>query len=54
MAEEKKIPVTNEGMGKPLSAKNEVLTAGAAVTQVSYLERELKNFSSFDGRSFDL
>ncbi|RKK97663.1 hypothetical protein BFJ70_g1679 [Fusarium oxysporum] len=33
MAEEKKIPVTNEGMGKPLSVKNEVLTAGAAVTQ---------------------
>ncbi|KAF5982390.1 DUF1264 domain-containing protein [Fusarium coicis] len=33
MAEEKKIPVTNEGMGKPLSAKNQVLTAGAAVTQ---------------------
>ncbi|CCT68206.1 related to DUF1264 domain protein [Fusarium fujikuroi IMI 58289] len=33
MAEEKKIPVTNEGMGNPLSAKNQVLTAGAAVTQ---------------------
>ncbi|KAF5021773.1 hypothetical protein F66182_6148 [Fusarium sp. NRRL 66182] len=27
------IPVTNEGMGKPLSSKNQVLTAGAAVTQ---------------------
>lgn len=32
-SEDKNIPVTNEGMGKPLSAKNQVLTAGAAVTQ---------------------
>jgi hypothetical protein len=54
MAEDKKdIPVTNEGMGQPLSAKNQVLTAGAAVTQVSCHEC-LKSFSSFDGRSFDL
>lgn len=28
------IPITNEGMGQPLSATNQVLTAGAAVTQV--------------------
>ncbi|KAM5352781.1 hypothetical protein ACJ41O_005503 [Fusarium nematophilum] len=33
MASEKNIPVTNEGMGEPLSATNQVLTAGAAVTQ---------------------
>ncbi|KAF4966338.1 hypothetical protein FSARC_5966 [Fusarium sarcochroum] len=32
-SENKDIPVTNEGMGQPLSAKNQVLTAGAAVTQ---------------------
>lgn len=28
------ISVTNDSMGQPLSAKNQVLTAGAAVTQV--------------------
>jgi hypothetical protein len=33
--ENKDIPVTNDSMGQPLSAKNQVLTAGAAVTQVS-------------------
>jgi hypothetical protein len=35
--ENKDIPVTNDSMGQPLSAKNQVLTAGAAVTQVSSL-----------------
>lgn len=30
----KDIPVTNDSKGEPLSAKNQVLTAGAAVTQV--------------------
>ncbi|KAF4976019.1 hypothetical protein FZEAL_7275 [Fusarium zealandicum] len=30
---DKDIPVTNEGMGEPLSSTNQVLTAGAAVTQ---------------------
>lgn len=33
--ENENIPVTNDSLGQPLSAKNQVLTAGAAVTQVS-------------------
>lgn len=33
-SQREEIPITNEGMGQPLSAKNQVLTAGAAVTQV--------------------
>ncbi|KAH7165755.1 hypothetical protein EDB81DRAFT_679918 [Dactylonectria macrodidyma] len=32
-AENQEVPVTNRGLGKPLSATNHVLTAGAAVTQ---------------------
>jgi hypothetical protein len=35
----KNIPVTNDSLGQPLSAKNQVLTAGAAVTQASPLSR---------------
>lgn len=43
MAESKKhdIPVTNEGLGGPLSAENQVLTAGAAVTQVREIDVKL-------------
>lgn len=37
--ENEDIPVTNDSLGRPLSAKNQVLTAGAAVTQVSPLSR---------------
>lgn len=33
-SQREEIPITNEGMGQPLSATNQVLTAGAAVTQV--------------------
>ncbi|KAI8691940.1 hypothetical protein NCS56_00188100 [Fusarium sp. Ph1] len=32
-SQREEIPITNEGMGQPLSATNQVLTAGAAVTQ---------------------
>jgi len=33
-SDNKDIPVTNDSLGEPISGKNQVLTAGAAVTQV--------------------